>query len=316
VTPAPPGGDAGSARRRGSVVVVGSANVDHLLRVPRLPAPGETVLAHGGTRQPGGKGANQAVAAARLGAAVVFVGCVGDDEDGVLVLDALRAEGVDASEVEVVGGERTGLALVCLLDGGENAITVVPGANGALPAARAAGVVHRLARPGGVVVVQAEVPPEVVAAALRSAQDAGARGVLNLAPYTPLDPQVLRLADPLVVNEAEASAMVGWDVPDAAGAARAAADLRERARSVVITLGAGGASWADAEGAGHAPAPAVSAVVDTTGAGDAFVGALAARLAVGDGLADAVAVGVRCGSFAVTAVGAQSSYPVLADVLP
>lgn len=296
------------------IVVIGSANQDYLLRVPAVPAPGETTLAHTMRRSPGGKGANQAVAAARLGADVRFVGCVGDDDDGALLLRELRAEGVTTTDVEIIGREPTGIALVMVDDSGENSIVVVPGANFALTAARVQRVLVRQPR-DAVVLIQAEVPVAIVTATSRAAREAGARLVLNLAPYVALEDQALAPCDPLVVNESEAAALTGRAASTPEDALEVARDLLARCRSVVLTLGAQGAVWASPTGAGHVPAPAVADVVDTTGAGDAFAGALAVRLASGRSLEDAVELGVRAGSFAVTSEGAQSSYPRRNDLL-
>ena len=165
-----------------------------------------------------------------------------------------------------------------------------------------------------ILVAQAEVLPDIITAAVTAAADAGARVILNLAPYTPIGDEVLAWCDPLVVNEAEASGLLGWEVRGAASARRAVRELRERARSVVVTVGAEGAYWIDARGEGHVAAPIPAAVVDTTGAGDAFVGALAVLLAGGASMAEAVAVGVRAGTFAVQSPGAQSSYPSPSDI--
>jgi len=298
------------------IIVVGSANQDYIVRVTAPPAPGETVLAQDLIRQPGGKGANQAVAAARLNGDVTFIASVGDDRDGTDLLRGLRREGVDASEVEIVDRGRTGLALVSVYDSGENSITVVPGTNFALSASRVTRTVGRLVGEveNAVVVVQAELRTEIISTALRTGNDSGARCVLNLAPYQHLSDDLLALCDPLVVNETEASSLIGWPVTDSAKAERAVRELLPRVRSVVITLGAQGAYWADAQSEGHVPAGAVAHVVDTTGAGDAFVGALAATLARGGDLQEATTVGVRAGTFAVQSPGAQSSYPTLADL--
>jgi ribokinase len=298
------------------IIVVGSANLDYIVRVPTPPGPGETVLARSLSKQPGGKGANQAIAATRLGGNVRFVGCVGDDADGALLLRELRSEGVDTTNVEIINRGRTGLALVAVHDSGENSITVVPGSNFALTAERVEYVVARLAAEaaGAVMVVQAELLGDIIETAVGTASAAGARTILNLAPYQPLSAETLAVCDPLVVNETEASALVGWDVTDAASARRAAEQLRSVARSVVITIGAQGAYWADADSSCHVPAPAVDTVVDTTGAGDAFVGALATVLARGVPLDRAVQVGVAAGTFAVQSLGAQSSYPTPTDL--
>lgn len=298
------------------VVVIGSTNLDYIVRVPVPPKPGQTILAEAMIKHPGGKGANQAVAAARMGADVRFVGCIGDDDDGALLLRELRAEGVDTSAVEIAGNERTGLALVSVFHSGENSITVVPGANFALQAARVRRVLESgdIGRP--VVVLQAEIKTDVISAAVEAAEAAGARVVLNLAPYTRLSPHTLAACDPLVVNESEAAEMVGFEVGDLESASRASAALLGSARSAVITLGESGAVWADGSGSGHVPTPWVDTVVDSTGAGDAFVGALVAELAVRHGLAEATEIGVRAGTFAVGRLGAQSSYPMRSDLEP
>ncbi|MPR00452.1 ribokinase [Modestobacter sp. I12A-02628] len=298
----------------GEVVVVGSVNVDQVVRVARLPAPGETLLATGMTLLPGGKGANQAVAAARLGAATTLVGAVGDDSSAAAALPLLRAAGVDVTTVEVVPGP-TGLAIVTVDDAGENSIVVVPGANTAVDAdavSRHAGVVAGAA----VVVLQGEIPAAGVAAAARAATG---RVLLNLAPVIPLDPSVVRLADPLVVNEHEAGLLLEQLAPGSGtpsdDAALVAALRAQGIASVALTRGAAGAICSDADGTHTVPAPTVRAV-DTSGAGDAFVGALAARLAVGASLLEAVQLAVRVGAHAVQGHGTQPSYPTLDDALP
>jgi ribokinase len=302
--------------RAPGIIVVGSANQDYIVRVPTPPGPGETVLATGLLKQPGGKGANQAVAAARLGGDVSFVASVGDDDDGAQLIRQLRSEGVDTANVEIISRGRTGLALVSVYDSGENSITVVPGTNFALTSDRVRRTIGRVAAETGAatMIAQAEVLPEIFTAAARAAEAAGARVIFNLAPFQPVPDDLLAVCDPLVVNEAEASGLLGWAVSGAAGAERAVTELRHRARSVVVTVGAEGACWADPRGVGHVPAPSGVQAVDTTGAGDAFVGAVAVELARGATLEDAVAVGVRAGTFAVTSPGAQSSYPSRADL--
>jgi ribokinase len=292
------------------IVVVGSANQDYIVRVAKPPEPGETVLATTLLTQPGGKGANQAVAAARLRGNVSFVGAVGDDADGASLLRELRAEGVDTTNVEIINRVRTGLALVSVFDNGENSITVVPGTNFALTSERVSRAIKRIAHDSDstVMVVQAELLPEIIESAVQTASDVGARSILNLAPYQPLSAEVIAQCDPLVVNESEASSLVGWKVHDVATAALAASQIVKSTRSVVITIGAQGAYWSDSTDAGHVPAPMVTDVLDTTGAGDAFVGALAAQIAGGESLKRAVEVGVLAGSFAVRRPGAQSSY--------
>lgn len=298
------------------IVVVGSANQDYIVRVSEPPAPGETVLAESLLRQPGGKGANQAIAAARMRGDVSFIGCVGDDDDGASLLRELRSEGVDTTNVEIIGRGRTGLAFISVYDNGENSITVVPGTNLALTASRVRAAITRIARESGpaITVVQAEVLPEVIAETVRAAGDAGSRVIVNLAPYQPIADDLLALCDPLVVNESEASRLVDCPVDGVESAARAVQVLVERAASVVVTIGAEGAYWGDRSGMGHVPARSNVRVVDTTGAGDAFIGALATTLARGAVLPEAVEAGVLAGTFAVQAPGAQSSYPTLADL--
>lgn len=297
------------------IVVVGSANQDYIVRVAAPPRPGETVLAASMLKQPGGKGANQAVAAARLGGDVSLVASVGDDVDGAELIRALSSEGVDTANVAIISCGHTGLAWVSVDDSGENCITVVPGTNFALTEDRVRRTIARMVAETGaaLIVAQAEVLPGVISATVQAAEVAGARIVMNLAPFQPIDDVLLAPCDPLVVNEAEASRLLGRDVEGIAEAREAVNALRGQARSVVVTLGAAGAVWADQDSTGHVAAPAARAV-DTTGAGDAFVGALAVQLARGGSLPEAVSVGVRAGTFAVGGSGAQSSYPTQADL--
>jgi ribokinase len=299
---------------RPSVVVVGSINVDQVVVVERLPQPGETVIGSSLSLLPGGKGANQAVAAARRGAATTMIGAVGDDAHASLALSVLTASGVDVRFVEVVPGA-TGLAAISVGADAENTIVVVPGANAAVHEA----IVERHAAvlaDAAVVVLQGEIP---AASVERAARLAGGRVVLNLAPVIPVDPAVVRAADPLVVNEHEAALVLaqlrpGQEAP-VEDAGRVAALRAEGITSVVLTRGAAGVIVADESGTSHLPSPRVEAV-DTSGAGDAFVGALSASLATGTSLAEAAREAVRVGAYAVTGVGTQSSYPTLDDELP
>lgn len=193
---------------------------------------------------------------------------------------------------------------------------MVPGANFALQAARVRRVFESSDLGRSVVVLQAEIKTDVISAAVEAATASCARVILNLAPYTRLPPHTLAACDPLVLNASEAAEMVGFEVGDLESASRALTALLGSARSAVITLGESGAVWADASDSGHVPSPWVDAVVDSTGAGDAFVGALAAELALRRGLAEATEIGVRAGTFAVGRVGAQSSYPMRSDLEP
>ncbi|MCF2529856.1 ribokinase [Yinghuangia soli] len=313
------------AGHEAGLLVVGSVNADLVVRVPRHPRPGETVLGGDLAVHPGGKGANQAVAAARLGAQVAFAGRVGSDAHGSMLVDGLRRDGVDVSLVGTEPGP-SGVALITVDGRGENAITVSPGANGRL-GPDAAEALEPALRAAAVVSLQLEIPHETVAEIMRRCGRAGTRVVLNLSPgpwAAPTD--VWRLCDPLVVNEHEALDAAARPGDGTAESALAPVDrarrimrgthaVDARPRSLVLTLGAAGAICIDGDGEpAHVPAPAVEAV-DTTGAGDAFTGALAWRLACGDSLLDAVRYAVRAGAAAVTAEGAQPSYPT-PDRLP
>ncbi|GAA2459375.1 ribokinase [Actinomadura vinacea] len=292
------------------VVVVGSVNADLVIGVRRRPAPGETVLGSDLATYPGGKGANQAVAAARLGGRVGILGRVGDDGHGALLRAALAGAGVDLSHLLVTEGP-SGVALITVDPGGDNSIIVSPGANARLVPADVDRARPMLAA-ASVVSFQLEIPIETVEAAARAAADAGARVVLNLSPPAPLPDGLLALCDPLVVNEHEAAFLLGHR----GGPADLAKELLGRGpRSVLITLGADGALVADAAGVTAVSSPKVEAV-DTTGAGDAFTAALCLRLARGDDLADAARYAARVGAAAVRRPGAQSSYPDADEELP
>lgn len=295
------------------VVVVGSINADLIVRARRHPAPGETVLGRDLQVRAGGKGANQAVAAAAHGAVVAFIGAVGSDEFAEAAQAGLRAAGVELSGL-VASTAPTGLAVVTVDEAGENSIVVIPGANAELDGEAVARHGRRLEE-AAVVVLQGEIPREGVEEAARRARG---RVVLNLAPAVEVSAATLRRADPLVVNEHEAVHAAGLlaaserPVEDLLGGGAAAVRelVAQGVPSVVMTAGAAGAYLAHA-GAGsevevtHVPAPAVE-VVDTTGAGDAFVGALAAALDAGATLEDAVRLGVRAGAEAVQVSGAQA----------
>jgi ribokinase len=316
------------------VTVVGSLNTDISLAVPHLPGPGETVLsAAGAVIGSGGKGANQAVAAARLGAAVRMVGCCGDDQFGTRLRAGLVAEGVDADGVRVVAGAASGVALITVDAAGENSIAVAAGANAL---AGPDEVAAAFAAPCEALVLSAEIPAGVIAGVLARARAAGATCVLNLAPAPGGAAGLLAGGvDWLVVNEQEAAAVLGWPVAGETGGAggpghgplaglegarQAAAGLaRMGARHAVITLGAAGAVLAhapDAAGTETVLVPGFSvASVDSVGAGDAFVGALAVVLAAGVAPADAVRAACAAGAAATTHRGAQAALPGPAEVL-
>ncbi|MEV4436752.1 ribokinase [Streptomyces sp. NPDC049585] len=294
------------------VLVVGSANADLTVRVDRRPGPGETVTGGDLVESAGGKGANQAAAAARLGARTALLARVGDDAHGQLLLDAQRQAGTDVRHVLVERGARTGTATIVVGPDGDNAIVVSPGANARLSPADVTAA-RALVAASAVVSLQLEVPARTVRAAAAVAEEEGARVVFNPSPApASVDQQVLAVADPLVVNEHEAR-----QLSQAAGdtAEEWAAELRRRgARSVVVTLGAEGALVLGADGR-PVRVPGVPAeVVDTTGAGDAFTGALAVRLAGGASLEEAARFAVRVGAVAVTRPGAQPSYPTAQEL--
>ncbi|MFJ8540653.1 ribokinase [Streptomyces sp. NPDC093586] len=293
------------------LLVVGSANADLVIGVERRPGAGETVLGSDLAVHPGGKGANQAVAAARLGARTALLARVGDDSYGRLLLDSQRAAGVDTVGV-LVGGAPTGVALITVDPSGDNSIVVSPGANGRLAPedVRAAASLFHASR---VVSAQLEIPLETVVEVVRCLAP-GSRFVLNPSPPRPLPREVLAACDPLIVNEHEAKVILG----DACVSERpedwAGLLLAKGPRSVVVTLGAEGALVASAaEGVRRVPSVKVDAV-DTTGAGDAFTAALAWRLGTGASLAEAAAYAARVGAAAVTKAGAQVSYPTAAEV--
>lgn len=289
------------------VVVVGSVNADLVVRVGRRPAPGETVLGSDLAVHPGGKGANQAVAAARLGARTALLGRVGDDGYGDLLRRALDRDGVDLGRLRTTDATASGVALITIGPEGDNSIIVSPGANGRLTAADVAAAGEMIAA-ASVVSLQLEIPMATVVAAAGRAAAAGARVMLNLSPPAEVPGELLALCDPLVVNEHEAAFLLGSRDKADPGALLALGP-----RSVVITLGPDGAIAADAAGAHRVASPRVEAV-DTTGAGDAFTGALAWRLAAGDDLAGATGFAVRVGAAAVGKEGAQSSFPNLEDL--
>ncbi|RAJ33140.1 ribokinase [Kitasatospora sp. SolWspMP-SS2h] len=295
-----------------SITVVGSVNRDLVLTVEDLPRPGETVLARGFVEGVGGKGANQAVAAARLGSQVRLVARVG--ADAAPIRRVLAAEGVDLDAVLTAPDAATGIASVVVDRAGENTIVVNPGANAVLSVED---LPQWLARtPGEVLLVQHEVAAEVVAAAVLRAREQGGTVVLNPAPARPVAPEVLAAVDVLVPNLGELAALLGTGPVSGLPAAR---ELLERAAlpcgAVVVTLGADGAliKRPGRPGSVHLPAPVVDAV-DTVGAGDTFCGALADALARGADLPAAAARAVRAASLAVTGLGAQSSMPRAAQL--
>jgi ribokinase len=333
------------------LTVLGSLNMDISVTVPSLPGPGATVLGSAAVFAPGGKGANQAVAAARLaggGLTVAMIGCTGDDDFGRTLRAALRAEGVDDSAVRTVTGVPTGIAMITVDQAGENIITVAPGANhevsvadiadNAFPAASGSNTTNTTNTASDVLVISAEVPVPVISAALAASARRALR-VLNLAPAPP-EAAELVAAGPewLVVNESEAAAVLGRPVSGLTEAAAAAAELvAAGARNAVVTAGAAGAAYCgppaagdgprEPDGVGHLAGTGQGKTVvvtipgfkvqatDTVGAGDTFVGALAVALAAGVPPVDAVTAASAAGATAATRPGTQSGMPRPADIL-
>ncbi|MHB8619063.1 MAG: ribokinase [Chloroflexota bacterium] len=294
------------------VAVVGSLNADLSVRVGRLPGPGETVLGEGFLSSGGGKGANQAVAAARLGSSVHMIGCVGDDAHGRELLDLARADGIDVGCV-VRRGEPTGVALIVVDGRGQNLIAVASGANGALSPADVEGARDTILA-SDLAVAQLEVPIDAVEAAARLAGKAGIPLLLNAAPAQPGLDGLLGTVSVLVVNETELALLAGLpSVPEGSEAHVAAALLERGPRAVVVTLGSRGAVLVRAGSAVAVPALDVAAV-DATAAGDSFVGALAASFRGLDGLEDGVRYACAAAALTCTRPGAQPSLPTAAEV--
>jgi ribokinase len=286
-----------------ALIVLGSVNRDFTVVVERHPLPGETVRGGSVVTGTGGKGANQAAAAARAGVTPVFVGAVGEDSVGDELLADLSKAGVDVSHV-TRSEEPSGIALITVDANGENSIVVASGANAALEADATAKLIAELSDAKTVLLTQLEIPLEVVERAADALEARGGRLVLNLSPSTTISPRLLGHADPLVVNESESSDLAGSTIDGPADAENIARRLLASSRSVVLTLGGDGVVIADAHGVTHLPARPAK-VVDTTGAGDAFAGALAASLSSGADLKAAVEAGIEAGAAAVQYLGAQ-----------
>lgn len=296
-----------------AIVIVGSINADLTVRVARHPKPGETLLGTGGVVTAGGKGANQAVAAALQGATVAMVGAVGADPYAAPATELLRGSGVDLSAVATVE-DTTGLAVITVSDDGENSIVVVPGANARVDR----GFVEKhgeLIGSAAVTLLQGEIPADGFAEAVRLSTG---RVVVNLAPVIEVDRESLLRADPVMANEHEAGLILeqlGVEVSSDDPEALVRELLDVGFPSVVLTLGARGAMVGDAAGVTSIPTPQVTPV-DTVGAGDAFAGAFVARVVAGDDMIAASRHAARVGAFATLGRGAQSSYPRAGDVLP
>lgn len=294
----------------GRVVVLGSVNADLVLRCAALPLPGETVHGRDFRTLPGGKGANQAIAAARLGASVAFIGCVGDDDFGRTAQLVLAGEGIDTTHLHVVAGTATGVAMILVDDAGQNSIALAAGANAALTTGQVDAAAS-LFDGAALFVCQLESPLDVVRHAIGRARAASVPVLLNPAPAQALPAALLADVDVLVPNETEAALLVGSDLDPTAAAAR----LRAMGpATVLLTLGADGLQI-DADGlVQRVPAPATGPVVDTTGAGDTFIGAFAAARVEGASVAAAAAFAQKAAALSVTRPGAVGGMPYRHEV--
>jgi len=294
-----------ASAHRGRVVVLGSLNVDRIWRVPRLPFAGETLRASSTRVEFGGKGANQAVAAARHGAAVALVGAVGADADGEAYRAHLAGEGVDVSQVLTIAGVATGAAFICVDDRGENQIVVAAGANGLVSAEHASRSVTALAPTVKVMLAGLECPVPAAVAALRAAAAAGLTTVLNPSPVAREFPWGEVPVGTVIVNAGECAEIFGRPEPSAL--------VRRAVANLVVTRGAEPTLWISSAGVSEFPAHPVRPV-DTVGAGDAFAGTLAARLAEGDEFPRAIAVANVAAALSTLGPGAQGPVPRRAGV--
>ncbi len=296
------------------IVVVGSSNTDMVVRSPRIPRGGETLLGSDFTMVPGGKGANQAVCAAKLGAEVTFVARIGDDVFGQRSLDNFRSVGIDTQFITRDKTATSGIALITVDNNGENSIVVAPGANYRLSPQDIDSAAHKI-KLADIVLIQLEIPPQTVDYTIELAHKIGVKVVLNPAPIRPMSPEIIKMVDVLAPNQHEAAELIGragqgddLDAPDAAEQL-----LQMGAKRVVITLGSRGAYATDGKVGDYVDSIKVTPV-DTTAAGDAFTASLSCALAEGLDLFEAARFANRAAAIAVTRLGAQSSLPTRAEV--
>lgn len=295
-----------------AVVVVGSANLDFTVQVDRLPKPGETIFGRNLLITFGGKGANQAVAAHRAAAAVTFIGKVGEDQHGEQIRKHLDAVGIGREGLISDASCRTGVAFILVEPEGRNQIVVVPGCNYRLAPAELETLDHLVV--GTILLLQLETPLETVLSALRRGKQKGMRTILNPAPATPLPEEFFPLVDFLTPNETEVSSLTGVPVERGKAGEAGGKLLEKGCGNVIITLGADGALWVSKDGVRHFPAFSVRAI-DSTAAGDAFNGALAAALAEGKRLEEAIPFANAAGALATTRRGAQESVPDRSEIV-
>jgi len=295
------------------ILVIGSLNADLVVRVPRFPAPGETLQGSDLVTVPGGKGANQAVAAARLGASVAMLGRVGNDGFGDMLIKNLEQNHVDTKFVQRDDSVSTGTAVIVVDEHGQNSIVLSAGANGKV-AKEDVNKIRADFQGAKIILLQHEIPFETVAYAAECAASNKIIVILNPAPAREIPNQLLAKINFIIPNETELSFLTGLDVSDVKSAEAAARSLVMRgAQNVIVTLGANGALIVNKDGAQHIPSFKVN-VVDTTAAGDAFIGGLAVALLDGQSLEDAVQYASACGALAVTKFGAQPSLPTADEV--
>ncbi|MBV7315396.1 ribokinase [Shewanella sp. NIFS-20-20] len=295
------------------LVVLGSVNADHVVQVPSFPRPGETLTASGYQVIAGGKGANQAVAAARLGADIAFIACVGDDDFGARMLTEYQALGMEVSGLMTAEQMTTGVAMIQVADNGENSICIAPGANAALTPARLAPHLGLIAA-ADTLLMQLETPLDTIYAAATTAKDAGTLVVLNPAPAMALSDELLAKVDIITPNETEAEFLTGIKVDTLEHAAQAATELHAKGiATVMITLGSQGVYLSE-RGQGQHIAGFSVAVKDTTAAGDTFNAAMLTGLQQGMNLPDAIVLAHGAAALSVSRFGAQTSIPMRSEV--
>ena len=296
-----------------AIAVLGGVNMDLVTYSSRFPGPGETIAGRRFLTYPGGKGANQAVAVARLGARAAMIGRVGDDLFGPQLIDALQTAGVDTSRIAIAPNQTSGIAVINIDSAAQNRIIQILGANETCGQPEAAAVADAMQQ-ASVLLLQLEVTPELSARVARAASAAGKTVILDPGPVRPFPPEMYRVCSIITPNETEAEALVGFPVTAPTDALRAARILLGRGvKTAIVKLGSQGAVYVDGAGAGHQPPFPVTAI-DTVAAGDAFNAALAVSLAEGAPLATAVRFACAAGALAVTAAGALDSMPSRAAV--
>lgn len=300
--------------KSGKIVVVGSSNMDMVIKTDHIPVPGETVLSGTFFMNAGGKGANQAVAVARLGGEVVFISKLGNDLFGKQFSQLFSNEGIDTAYIRYDEDHPSGVALITVDKSGENSIVVASGANAKLAETDVAGALKEISE-AGIVLLQLEIPMQTVEYVVEYASKHGVKVILNPAPASTLSPAILANIDILTPNKTEAGMIAGMDVTDITSAGEAAkAICKMGVKSVVITMGALGAVICDNDGIRHVEAIIVE-TLDTTAAGDVFNGAIAVALAEGKSLDAAVEFACEAAAISVTRLGAQSSIPYRTELV-